>query len=59
VKFVGTHEIVPTDRGSRVTLGTRFGGPLGPMLGRLTSGLTRRYVQMEAEGLKRRSEAAT
>lgn len=56
VRFVGTHAIAPADRGVTVTLGARFSGPLGRVLSLVTSGMTRRYVLMEAEGLKRRSE---
>jgi hypothetical protein len=37
-------------------LGVDYAGPLGWLVGRLYSGLTRRYIAMEAEGLKRRLE---
>jgi uncharacterized protein YndB with AHSA1/START domain len=40
-----------------VTLGVRHFGPLAPVAGLLTSRTTRRYVQMEADGLKRRCES--
>ena len=47
------------DGGSTVTL--RFGqtGPLGELLARLLRGTVQRYVDMEAAGLKRRSEGST
>jgi uncharacterized protein YndB with AHSA1/START domain len=51
-----SHEVVGTAEGSRATLSIEQGGVLGRLVGRLYSGLTRRYVQMEAAGLKRRSE---
>jgi uncharacterized protein YndB with AHSA1/START domain len=54
----GHHWIEPIDggRGSRVTLGVDFRGPLAWLVGRLYGRLTQRYIEMEAEGLKRRSE---
>ena len=51
------HEIEPLASGSRVTLSVHFGGALGWFVGRLVRRLTERYIAMEAEGLKRRSEA--
>ena len=50
------HVIVPSAAGSRVTLSVHFGGLLGWFVARLVAGLTERYIAMEAEGLKRRSE---
>jgi uncharacterized protein YndB with AHSA1/START domain len=46
--------------GGRVTadLGLRGTGVLAPLAGLLTSGLLRRYLRMEAEGLKRQCESA-
>ncbi|MCG8919905.1 SRPBCC family protein [Actinokineospora sp. PR83] len=43
--------------GSLVRLSLRQEGPLGAVLGRLTAGLTDRYLALEAEGLRARSEA--
>ena len=51
------HEIEPRDSGSRVTLSVQFAGALGWFVARMVRGLTERYIAMEAEGLKRRSEA--
>ena len=50
------HEIATRGAGSRVTLSVHFGGMLGWFVARLVSGLTERYIALEAEGLKRRSE---
>jgi hypothetical protein len=50
------HVIEPIETGSRVTLSVHFGGLLGWFVARLVAGLTERYIRMEAEGLKRRSE---
>ena len=59
VTTVGSHVIRPAvnDR-SAVTLGVDQSGPLAPLTGLLTSRLTRRYVEMEARGLKQRCEAS-
>ena len=52
----GVHLVRSTAAGTSVTLGIRHSGPLAGIVGRLTGGRTRRYVRMEAEGLKRRCE---
>lgn len=56
----GHHWIEPIDggRGSRVTLGVDFRGPLAWLVGRLYGRLTQRYIEMEAAGLKNRSETS-
>ena len=51
-----SHRVVRTAKGSRATLSIDQAGALGRLVGRLYGGLTRRYVEMEAAGLKRRSE---
>jgi carbon monoxide dehydrogenase subunit G len=51
------HEIEPRASGSRVTLSVQFAGALGWFIARMVRGLTERYIALEAEGLKRRSEA--
>jgi uncharacterized protein YndB with AHSA1/START domain len=55
-RAVGTHSVEPTGSGSRATLSLDYEGPLGGVWGRLTRGITERYIGFEAEGLKRRSE---
>ena len=52
----GHHSVAAIEHGSRATLALHFGGPLGGRVARLLSGLNNRYLQMEAAGLKRRSE---
>jgi carbon monoxide dehydrogenase subunit G len=56
LRGVGHHWIEPAAHGSRVTLGVDFRGPLAWLVSRLYGPLTQRYIEMEAEGLKRRAE---
>jgi hypothetical protein len=51
------HSIEPVAGGARVRLELRYEGMLGRLLGRLTSGITNRYLGYEAAGLKKRSES--
>lgn len=53
----GRHWIDPIAAGSRVTLSIQFVGMLAPLITWLTRGLIERYIDLEANGLKRRSEA--
>lgn len=53
---VGTHGIEPTPGGTRATLLLELKGPLGGVFGRMTKGITERYLAHEAGGLKARSE---
>ena len=56
---VGVHGVVPDGvHASRVTLSLTWSGPLAPVIRLLFGNLSRRYVEMEAQGLKRRCEAA-
>lgn len=50
------HSVTPTPEGSRVTLTLKYEGLLGRVIARLTRGITERYLDLEAVGLKRRSE---
>jgi hypothetical protein len=56
---VGGHRVEPEGAGSKVTLWIEQTGLLAPVLALFYKGLTRRYVAMEAEGLKLRCEASS
>lgn len=58
IQVVATHVIEPTTTGSRVTLALHYRGWFGKLLAHLTRGITRRYLEMEANGLKRQSETS-
>lgn len=58
VTTVATHALTRVEADRVVaTLGVRQSGVLAPVVGLLTARTARRCVQMEADGLKRRSEA--
>ena len=52
----GDHAVEPLARGTRATLRLTYDGLLARLMGRLTRGITNRYLDMEASGLKQRSE---
>jgi hypothetical protein len=56
---IARHDIVPAETGqcSSVTLGVEQTGIVGALVGVLLGRLTRRYVDTEAAGLKRRAES--
>lgn len=57
VTTVGDHRITPIgDHRVRVDLSVDQTGVLAPLVGLLYGRLTRRYMRLEAEGLKRRCE---
>jgi len=56
VTATARHDFQPVPAGTRVTLAVEFTGLLGGLVGRLYGPLTRRYLRLEAEGLKARSE---
>jgi uncharacterized membrane protein len=59
ITTVANHEITPGPADSvTVTLSIRQSGLLSPLVALLAGGLTRRYIRMEAEGLKRKAEGA-
>jgi uncharacterized protein YndB with AHSA1/START domain len=56
IRVVAHHFVEPTSNGSRATLSLDLHGILGGAFGRLTKGITERYLAYEAGGLKARSE---
>jgi hypothetical protein len=54
---VATHRITPADTGVTALLAVEQTGPLAPIVDRLLGTLTRRYLAMEAEGLKAAAES--
>jgi hypothetical protein len=58
VRTTASHRLEPQGAGAtRVHQSIEQRGPLGAVIGRLYAGLTRRYLAMEAAGLKARAEA--
>lgn len=53
------HRIEARPGGCAVTLSVRFEGLIGSLVGRLYGGLTRDYIELEAQGLKRRAEGGS
>jgi uncharacterized membrane protein len=53
----GYHTVRASSRGSVVTLALKQTGWLSPVVEALFGNISRRYVEMEAQGLKRRCEA--
>jgi len=56
VRVTARHHIEPQPAGSRATLSLEFAGLPGKLVGRLMRRLNERYLRLEAEGLKSRSE---
>jgi uncharacterized membrane protein len=56
VRVTARHWVEANEAGSRATLALQFSGHLGPLVARLTRGLNRRYLALEARGLRERSE---
>ena len=55
-RVTGSHRIEPHAGGSRATAAITFAGPVARLVGWLSRSLTERYLQLEAAGLKARSE---
>lgn len=56
---IARHWVEALPSGSRATLSLRFTGPFGGAFGWLTRHINQRYLEIEAAGLKRRSETGT
>jgi len=54
----GGHVVEPDEAGSKVTLTLAFFGLLGPLMGHLLHAQNERYVQAEADGLRRHCEGS-
>lgn len=59
VSAVAAHSLRAVPEGCELELRLDFGGPLVCLVGWLAGKLTREYMAMEAEGLKKRAEQAT
>jgi uncharacterized protein YndB with AHSA1/START domain len=58
LRVIGHHRVDHAAAGSLATLTLQLDGVFGGLWGRLTGGITTRYLRLEAAGLKTRSEAA-
>ena len=56
VTAVARHSVEPLGAGARAHLSVEFSGLLAPLVVWFAGDLTNRYLEMEAAGLKRRSE---
>jgi hypothetical protein len=56
MKVYAKHFVVPRGAGSQARLTLTFEGLLGGWFARMTADINQRYLEMEAAGLKRRSE---
>ncbi|HVG87252.1 MAG TPA: SRPBCC family protein [Vicinamibacterales bacterium] len=56
LRVIGRHAVELTVNGTRAVLTLELKGMVGGLWGRLTRGITERYIAFEAAGLKARSE---
>jgi uncharacterized membrane protein len=56
LRVVAEHRVDGTQSGATATLSLELSGLFGNLFGRMTKEITERYLAMEADGLKRRSE---
>ena len=56
VRVIADHAIDGNGHRATATLSLRYEGFLGGLIARMTRGITQRYLAMEANGLKKRSE---
>ena len=55
----GYHAVQRSGSGSRAELRVAYDGPLGGFVAKLLANTTHRFLELEAAGLKKRSESAT
>jgi uncharacterized membrane protein len=55
-RTIAVHEVEAAGEGTRVRQRLDQQGPVGALVGRLMRGITKRYLELEAQGLKARSE---
>jgi uncharacterized membrane protein len=53
VATIARHELIPADEGVELALVVEFAGVLGSVAGWMAGGLTKKYLALEADGLKR------
>jgi uncharacterized protein YndB with AHSA1/START domain len=58
LRMTAAHLVEPGGTGSRVTLSFELSGLLAPAVAWFYGGLIERYITIESQGLKKRSEAA-
>jgi uncharacterized protein YndB with AHSA1/START domain len=58
LRAAGHHAVDPTASGSRATLSVTYSGRLGGLVAKLLGKTTERFLTLEANGLKKRSEEA-
>jgi uncharacterized protein YndB with AHSA1/START domain len=58
LRMTAGHSIEPHGMGSRVALSFELSGFIAPLASRLYGGLIERYITIESQGLKKRSESA-
>ncbi len=57
LRLVARHAVESATGGSRATLSLEFRGLFAGLFGLIMKGMTERYLEMEAQGLKARSES--
>ena len=55
-RTIAVHEVQPADGGTKVRQRLDQRGPVGSLVARMMRGTTQRYLELEAQGLKARSE---
>lgn len=58
MRVVARHELTARGSGTSLSLALEMTGPLSPVVGGLGGSLTRKYIEMEAQGFKAKAEGA-